>query len=100
MEAPKINIVNAILRLYGRIYDELYEGEYRPKDDNSLGVNPEAEASQIEWAGVAYYDGKLRHNAELMSLVGECAKRQHDCFFSDREVSALVWTLDELGVLK
>lgn len=100
MEAPKIDIVNAILRLYGRVYDELYEGEYRPEDDNSLGVNPEAEASQIEQAGTDYYDEKLRHNAELMSLVGECAKRQRDHFFSDREVSALVWTLDELGLLK
>ena len=100
MEAPKIDIVNAILRLYDRIYDELYEREYRPMSNNSLGVKPEAEASQIEWLGVAYYDGKLRHNAEMMSLVGECVKRRQDFFSSDREVSALVWTLDELGLLK
>lgn len=100
MKEYKIDTVTAILRLYGRIYDELYEDEYRPFARNSLGVDPEAAPYDIEEAGVNCYEKRVLGNKSLMSLVEACVKRQCDCFTSDREVSALAWTLDELGVLE
>ena len=100
MREYKIDTVTAILRLYGRIYDELYEDEYRPSAGNSLGVDPEAAPYDIEEAGVNCYEERVLGNKSLMSLVEALVKRQHDCFTSDREVSALAWTLDELGVLE
>lgn len=100
MKEYKIDTVNAILRLYGRIYDELYDDKYRPLASNSLGVDPEARPYDIEEAGVDCYEGRVRGDKNLMDLVGACAKQRRDCFVSDREVSALAWTLDELGVLE
>lgn len=100
MKEYKIDTVTAILRLYGRIYDELYEGDYQPFANNGLGVDPEAAADDIEEAGVNCYEERVLGNKSLMSLVEALVKRRCDCFTSDREVSALAWTLDELGVLE
>ena len=100
MEEYKVDTVTAILRLHDRIYDELYEDEYRPLARNSLGVSPEAAPYDIEAAGVNCYEERVLGNKKLMSLVEACVKRRRDCFTSDREVSALAWALDELGVLE
>lgn len=99
MNVYKFDIMNAILRLYGRVYDELYEDKYYPWPGNSLGVSPKAEPYEIERAGVDYYDEHVRSDEDLMALVRALVKQRSDPFSSDREVSALVWTLDELGVL-
>lgn len=100
MNVYKFDILNAILRLHDRVYGELYEDEYKPLAGNSLGVDPEAEPYAIERAGVDYYDERVRTDEDLMALVRALVKQRCDAFASDREVSALVWTLDELGVLK
>lgn len=98
-KAISIEPATAALSLHGRIYDELYEGEYIPRRKNSLGVGPGATPEDIEEAGVAYYEDHIRADSALMGLVGECVRRRNDAFTSDREVSALAWALDELGVL-